>query len=237
MGWPRSALALLWLGSYTPARCGEPFIAQHIEPLASGERLEKYVPPFTSDIMRSHPAKKLTIHLLIVLSVCQVGCVTRRLTVRSNPPGALVYIDNYEIGTTPCSTSYTNYGTRQIRLVKDGYETLTVNQPIPAPWYEWPGIDFVSENLVPRDIRDERALTFNMQPQMVVPNDILLTRAEELRRDAKSPAGMAAANVTTAPILGPSRGPLLIPPAVMPGPPPAVVPEALPPPMFAPPAR
>ena len=134
-----------------------------------------------------------------------------------------MYVTHMSSGAvTPCSTSSTYYGTRKIRLVKDGYETLTVNQPIPAPWYEWPGIDFVSENLVPRDIRDERALTFNMQPHMVVPNDILLTRAEELRRDAKSPSGMAAANVTTAPILGPGRGSLLIPPVV--------VPEALPPP-------
>ena len=56
--------------------------------------------------------------------------------VRSNPPGAMVYVDNQPIGTTPCATSFIYYGTREIRLVKPGYETLTVNQPIPAPWYQ-----------------------------------------------------------------------------------------------------
>src|SRR5882724_7276032 len=75
--------------------------------------------------------------------------VRRRLNVNSNPPGALVYVDNQQIGTTPCSVDFTYYGTREIRLVKPGFETLTVNQPIPTPWYEVPPIDFVSENIVP----------------------------------------------------------------------------------------
>ena len=56
------------------------------------------------------------------------------MTIRSNPPGALVYVDDYTIGVTPVSTSFIYYGTRKIRLVKDGYETLTVMQPISPPW-------------------------------------------------------------------------------------------------------
>ena len=102
--------------------------------------------------------------------------------MRSNPPGALVYIDDYEIGTTPVSTDFVYYGTRKIRLVKDGFETLTVLQPVPTPWYEYPGIDFVTENLVPGEIRDERVLDYQLQPQVIVPTEQLLGRAEELRR-------------------------------------------------------
>ena len=90
----------------------------------------------------------------MALCASQLGCVQRRLTIRSNPPGALVYVDDYQIGTTPVSTDFVYYGTRKIRLVLSGYETLTVLQPIPTPWYEFPGLDFVSENLVPgRDPR------------------------------------------------------------------------------------
>ena len=103
------------------------------------------------------------------------------MTVRTNPPGALLYVDDYEIGTTPVSTNFTYYGSRKIRLVKDGYETLTVTQPIPAPWYEFPPIDFVAENFVPGEIRDQRVLDFQMKPQMVVPTEQLLSRAEQLR--------------------------------------------------------
>jgi len=126
--------------------------------------------------------------------------VQRRFTIRSNPPGALVSIDDYKIGTTPVSTDFTYYGTRKIRLVKDGYETLTILQPVPTPWYQMPGLDFVSENLVPGEIRDERILDYQMQPQVIVPQEQLLGRAEELRRGTHS--------VMPVPVLPPPNAPL-----------------------------
>jgi hypothetical protein len=110
------------------------------------------------------------------------GCVERRLLVRSNPPGALLYVDDVEVGTTPIATDFIYYGTRKIRLVKDGCETLVVLQPLPTPWYEYVPLDFVSENLVPGHIRDVRVLSYNLQPTVQVPNDQLVTRADSLRR-------------------------------------------------------
>ena len=131
------------------------------------------------------------------------GCVQRRMTVRSNPPGALVYIDDYEIGTTPVSTDYIYYGTRKIRLVKEGYETLTVYQPMPAPCYEWPGVDFFSENVWPGKIRDERAYDFQMQPLVQVPAEQVLGRAEQLRAASRViPA--AAPPIEAPPIVAPA---------------------------------
>jgi hypothetical protein len=178
--------------------------------------------------------------LLAVLLVCvSTGCVQRRLTIRSNPPGALVLVDNYEIGTTPCSTDFIYYGTRKIQLVKDGFETLTLLQPIPTPWYEYPGLDFVSENLVPGEIRDERVLSFNLQPQIIVPTEQLLGRAENLRRSSPQPIGPAPPGVVPVP-----------PAPVYTGPPgaapqqPFIPPQTLPPPQnfqqppqFAPPTQ
>jgi hypothetical protein len=124
------------------------------------------------------------------------GCVRRRLNVRTNPPGALVYVDNQQIGTTPCAVDFTYYGTREIRLVKAGYETLTVNQPIPAPWYQIPPLDFFSENLVPTKIRDNRTVTYNLAPQLIVPTQQLLDRANELRQNTNQyPVAPAAAAV------------------------------------------
>jgi hypothetical protein len=125
------------------------------------------------------------------IGVCLAGCVTRRMTVRTNVPGAQVYVDNYEIGRTPASTDFTYYGTRNIRIVKDGFETLTVQQPVAAPWYQIPGIDFLTENVWPLEIRDERQYTYNLQPQYVVPTDALIGRAEELRR-ANAPSAVIA---------------------------------------------
>ena len=62
--------------------------------------------------------------------------------------------------------------------------TLTTVQSIPAPWYQFPPIDFVAENLVPGQIRDHHCLDFQLKPQMVVPTEQLLSRAEQLRRGA-----------------------------------------------------
>ena len=113
----------------------------------------------------------------------------------SNPPGALVYVDNQQIGTTPCSVDFTYYGTREIRLIKPGYETLTVNQPIPTPWYQIPPLDFVSENLVPTKIRDNRTVTFDLAPQIIVPTEQLVDRANQLRQETlQYPVAPAAAS-------------------------------------------
>lgn len=139
--------------------------------------------------------------LLVVLSCAiQIGCVQRRLTIRSNPPGAAVYVDDYPVGTTPVSTDFVYYGTRKVRLVKSGHETLTLLQPIPAPWYQYPGLDFISENLVPGEIRDERVVDYQLQPQNVVPGPQLLERGENLRRGAQGPPVAAP---PTAPTYGP----------------------------------
>lgn len=147
--------------------------------------------------------------LALLLAASQSGCVQRRMIVRTNPPGALLYVDDYPIGTTPVAVNFTYYGTRKIRIVKDGFETLTVMQPIPAPWYEYPVLDFFSENFVPGQIRDQRVLDYQLKPQMVVPTEQLLARAEELRRGVHA---AAAPGAVAQPATGAVRGPAAVPP-------------------------
>ena len=158
----------------------------------------------------------IAVRVMLVLSLCAcaTGCVRRRMTIRSNPPGALVYVDDYEIGTTPISTNFLYYGERKIRLVKDGYQTLTVMQPVPAPWYQIPPLDFVAENLVPGELRDQRTFSYQLTPQAVVPTEQLLGRAESLRRGVR-PAGYVA------PVPPVPSTPLGPGPGIPAGPPPA----------------
>jgi hypothetical protein len=124
--------------------------------------------------------------LTVAALVPSWGCVQRRMTIRSNPPGALVYVDDYQIGTTPVSTDFIYYGTRKIRLVKDGYETLTVRQPFPIPWYEIFPLDFVTENLWPWEIRDERVVDLAMSTTASMPPESVVARAEQARLSAGS---------------------------------------------------
>ncbi|MCA9268318.1 MAG: PEGA domain-containing protein [Planctomycetales bacterium] len=124
---------------------------------------------------------------LIALSLVLAagGCVRRRMTIRSNPPGAMVYIDDQQIGSTPVSTSFTYYGTRSVTLVKDGYETQTVKHTLDRPWYQIPPLDFVSENVSPAEHRDEHVLDFTLTPQRMVPTEELWRNAENLRSSAQ----------------------------------------------------
>ena len=146
---------------------------------------------------------RLALWALVAALPLWTGCVQRRLTIRSNPPGALVYVDDYEIGRTPCSTPFTYYGKRKFRLVLDGYETLTTEQRVMFPWYQVIGVDFVAENLAPWEIRDERNLVFNLQPLRNVPTEELLENAERLRAGSRMtglvPAGGEPAILQTAP--------------------------------------
>lgn len=150
-------------------------------------------------------------HVIIGLLVLSLpGCVRRRMTVRSNPPGAKVYVDDQEIGNTPVSVNFTYYAARKITLIKDGYRTETHYERFLPPWYEVPPLDLVSENLYPREIRDERVVDFQLLPQEIVRPEELLGRAEGLRDNAR--AG------TISPLLPGQGPPTFVPPENLPPP-------------------
>ena len=129
--------------------------------------------------------RSLWLTLTLVILTSHVGCVRRRMTIRSNPPGAVVFVDERRIGVTPVSTSFTYYGTRNVQLVKDGYESVTEEHKFSPPWYQFPVVDFFAENLWPFETRDERILDFELPPQQSVPPTQVLQRANQLRDDAQ----------------------------------------------------
>ncbi|MAT13869.1 MAG: hypothetical protein CMJ46_01205 [Planctomyces sp.] len=114
------------------------------------------------------------------------GCasVFRRITIESDPPGALVKVDGKEVGYTPASLSFTYYGTHEITLIKDGYQTLTVMQKVQAPWYQWPGIEFFADNFSPQKITDRHVFRYSMQRQQIPPSNELLQRGRSFRSQA-----------------------------------------------------
>jgi hypothetical protein len=130
--------------------------------------------------------KGLKLWLLLLLGVllcAQIGCVRRKMTIRSQPEGALVYIDQQEVGHTPVTVPFTYYGTREFILEKDGYKTAKEKHRIRPPWYELPVLEFFSENVVPREIHDEREISFQLQPQTPTDETMLQQRAEQLRQN------------------------------------------------------
>lgn len=72
------------------------------------------------------------------------GCLQRRVSVTSEPPGALVYLNDTEIGRTPVEADFTYYGEYDVRLVLEGYEPLITRTKADPPLYELPPFDLVA---------------------------------------------------------------------------------------------
>ena len=118
---------------------------------------------------------------LVLLTLIWAGCVHRTMTIRTQPPGALVYLNNEEQGATPKTIPFTWYGDYEIVLRKDGYQTLRVIQPIKPPWYEVFPLDIFSELLLPVRLEDEHFLHYELKEAEPVEKGALLHRADQLR--------------------------------------------------------
>jgi hypothetical protein len=130
--------------------------------------------------------KRITCLAALLTLSSTAGCVERRFTVYSEPPGALVYVNGNYLGMTPVDGYVTYYGKQQITLIKEGYETLDVVQPYPPVWWDFPGIDFLTENIWPTKLRDVRKFSYTMRPLQAIPPDDVRNRAEELRTRGQS---------------------------------------------------
>jgi len=120
---------------------------------------------------------------LAILGGC--GRVDRTVTVTSEPPGAIVFLNDNEIGRTPVTTHFTWYGTYRVRLEKEGYATLTAAEPIRAPWFQWVPLDLAFDTIIPGTHHDDHQLgPYKLEPVAVPPSDVVLKRAQETRRTA-----------------------------------------------------
>lgn len=115
------------------------------------------------------------------------GCVKRRYTIRTDPPGALVLVNGAEIGALPVSKSFTYYGTRDVTLIAPDGTQKKILQPIDAPWWDNILTDFFTENVVPFTLRDEREFNYKIEPAVPPPQDQLLDRAQGLRIQGQQP--------------------------------------------------
>lgn len=135
--------------------------------------------------------------ILVVAVLAFSGCVTRSITVKTNPSNALVYIDNKLIGESPVSMPFTFYGTRKIMIERkdeDGvltHERTIEFEKIKAPVYEIFPLDFFSEIVWPFKIKDDQVLSYNLvelEPLSIKERQAkMLKSAEELRQRVDAP--------------------------------------------------
>jgi len=113
------------------------------------------------------------------------GCVERIAKIQTEPPGALVIVNDEEVGVSPVKYHFLWYGDYDIILRKPGYQTLKTNYRLNPPWYQLPPIDLVAETMIPVMIRDEHVLpTFTLEPAEQPSVEEVVQRASELRERA-----------------------------------------------------
>ncbi len=127
---------------------------------------------------------RLTSITILLSSLLLTGCVHRRVTINSNPQGALVRIDGEEIGFTPASVDFTWYGTREVQLLKDGFETETRLVDISAPWYQKFPLDFISDNFLGHHTTDRHRYDVQLRPKQQANSGNVIERGNALRSEA-----------------------------------------------------
>ncbi len=126
---------------------------------------------------------KYSIILLIALSLAAVGCVERKITVTTEPAGAVVWLNDEEIGATPITTHFTWYGDYDVVMRREGYETLHTSRETPTPVWQWPGLDLFFECFWPFELVDEHNWHFDLTPATPGDAEALIRSALDLQAE------------------------------------------------------
>lgn len=100
---------------------------------------------------------------VLVCPFLLAGCLERTVTITSNPPGALVMLNDVEVGRTPVTTGFTFYGDFDVRLRKEGYEPLVTHRETATPIYEYAPLDLAA-TAWPGRIRTKLVWNFDLTP-------------------------------------------------------------------------
>jgi len=119
--------------------------------------------------------------ILISVSIL-AGCVERRLTINTQPQGAVVFLNDEEIGVSPVTVSFEWYGDYNVRISKEGYQTLKTHRKPERPWYDKFPFDFFAGVVNPKRIVDTYEWTFELAPMQQPTREELLQKAEELKQ-------------------------------------------------------
>ena len=114
---------------------------------------------------------------LIAMTPLLSGCLERTVTITSEPPGALVVLNDEEIGRTPVETGFRYFGVYDVRLQREFFETLTTEKEAVAPIWEYPGIDLLAI-AAPWRVRTHLKWHFDLEP-LPEPGTEEATRAEQ----------------------------------------------------------
>jgi hypothetical protein len=139
------------------------------------------------------PAFVRSCAVALAVAAC-AGCISRSILIESEPPGAQVRLNGTPVGETPVTVSFRHYGTYDVELRKDGFETLRTWESVPAPGYARFPLCLFTELLWPGRIRDDRYLSYKLARPVAPDRAGLLRRAADMSGSAgAAPTGAAEA--------------------------------------------
>jgi hypothetical protein len=123
--------------------------------------------------------------VLCLFAAILAGCVERRLTINTNPSGAIVLLNDEEIGTSPVTVPFNWYGDYNVTIRKPGCETLQTHRHLPRPWYDYSPFDFFAGCLYPGRIVDSYEWSFDLEPQKEIDRNELIQAAEQIKESVR----------------------------------------------------
>ena len=123
--------------------------------------------------------------LTVACGFLATGCVERTLTIRTEPAGAMVTLNDEQVGLSPVTVPFEWYGDYGVRITKAGYETLDTHRKLKAPWYDYPPFDFLIQIADPTRVVDAYEWTFELAPKEYPTREELIEKADALRSQVK----------------------------------------------------
>lgn len=119
--------------------------------------------------------------ILTALFFC-VGCVERKLTILTEPSGAMVTLNDEQIGTSPVTVGFEWYGDFAVRITKPGYQTLNTHQNLKRPLKDRFPIDLLADMFTTKI--DSYTWNFTLEPNQPVKKSELIKEALTLQNEA-----------------------------------------------------
>jgi hypothetical protein len=92
------------------------------------------------------------------------GCVQRSLVIRTDPPGARVFVNGAEKGPSPVTVPYVHPGRMSVRVEKEGFESLATEVTTPSTPDTLPVLDFFAENVRLSRVNRETVVDYRLTP-------------------------------------------------------------------------
>ena len=127
------------------------------------------------------------------LLLVSTGCLHRSLTIRTEPPGALVYLNDQLKGESPVTYDFEWYGWHRVTIRKAGFERIEERKLLRVPPYLWIPFDLAME-LAPFPVNDQRTLSYALTPlpPLPEPQPPQLTAPQKNQPASAAPTGETA---------------------------------------------